>query len=60
MTTEDIYEASEAGDPIMWSRVQVQRACDHHEADGNFWLDENISDETERVDAALVIAWLGY
>lgn len=62
-TTEDAYEASEAGEPIMLTRAAAERIiedhdCDYHEA--MEFLARELPDGKAHIDAAVVLGWLGY
>lgn len=67
MTSEDIFDASECGEPIMWSERQVDACLDHHNVytgDMRHCLElacllAAVS-VTGRIDAAEVLNFLGY
>lgn len=63
-TSDEIFEASEIGEPIMVNRRTARKWCDEHGADFNdFELDMCSIPAIvirEQFDAAEILAWLGY
>lgn len=58
MTAQDIFEASDEGNPLLVSRAQVEREIFEHGADFvEFAMEYG---ERSIYDAAVVLRWLGY
>lgn len=59
-TTEEAFEASTDGEPILMTRRAAERLIDQHQPGDDraeFWNQHN---GATHIDAALVLAWLGY
>lgn len=62
-TTEDAYDASECGEPIMLSQAAALRMMRQHdipEVDQRIFFEENPSNDRSETDAAVLLGWLGY
>lgn len=60
-TTEDAYDASDCGEPIMLNAASVARMCrDHDASPGEFYDDHSDIEPNGDVDAAILLGWLGY
>jgi hypothetical protein len=63
-TSDEAFEASNEGDPIMLNWASTKAILSSHSADiGEFWTDhgnENRDLSTFSIDAADVLGWLGY
>ena len=57
-TTEEAYDASECGEPIMLSRADAERIIRDHDAEGDFFAEH--AGESGAYDAAALLGWLGY
>lgn len=57
-TSEQAFDASDAGEPIMISRTDAVRICGDHDCGfEEFEVDTGVA---EMYDAGVLLAWLGY
>lgn len=62
-TTEEAYEASDCGEPILLNEADVIRICgrqDSEDAAPELFYAGHPQVERGKVDAAVLLGWLGY
>ncbi len=62
-TTEEAYDASECGEPIMLAHEDVVRICGRQESADcapHLFYEEHQLNSAQPVDAAVLLGWLGY
>ncbi len=59
-TAEQAFEDSESGDPIMIDSVFAQTICEDHGANFNDYPINDSTFKDVKIDAADLLAWLGY